>query len=871
MRKAHRRSPSSPATPSSPPRRSKAVRVKLWVKDQKGQAKEKGAIASSASNRLTNDVEASATRPKVNVLVSPQRKPPSYWDEEVPPEELSNTAAGGTGVRLLVTPDLKPGRRKLFFDLAISAIWLSLSGGVLVGTWIALQLVINPGSVTWLSWLFPEWGREAELFARDAPKPLDELAAIAQESGLQFGEPISLHPHGQPGDRSTLMIPILASPQGCSGSNCGRIVELRVYHAIEEAWLEPHYQLGDRVAIEGPDEFFVTAPLVQVTALGPGSSRPFPLHHAERFAIQPSEQGIWFLVSGEHRIGRDRLQFGQIGWYDLRRQRLRVDEPWTSPSGSPPRWTSITGNATPELVIDQTVGLEPRFLVYYLRPTANNQSIKLEAVSLQQVPLANSAYENALLLAQHGLWSPAQKVLQSLKQQYSEDWSAYAQAQLDVIALHAQVTQHNAERDWANAGQKLVAMLIDGQWENSWSYLLAELNRETSVAQVLQEDQRSLWRRVEAAVRVSPNRDAVRNWASLMQYLRNGREAAIAELQNSDSATLVSLSPQRRDILQQLDNALLARSARDIPTYDFYGTATPLAAPTAADWQQADGSPPSLAPDARWYRVRIEAVQTGEAWERSPFPTVLNGGATPRYLWRQLGFDRQAEVTISSWNAPGQRQNYQATVQALRWTNGTLELLVKGDELPSPDAANATLAVDAETGEGAEGDRPTPNLSQDTALIAHSRNALQWQFPSSTSLQSVMLDDPALAEALAQTLPATLETLGVLTPDWQDWGTAPLYGLDNWTVQQIELTGDDRPELLIPLSPSLPFVRDTVPQGNLVVSGSGRIIYSEVGAQAGAPIMAIANLANGDRPLLVTRLNGRYQLRRWSDATQRFE
>lgn len=857
MRKANRRSPSSPSKLSSPPRAAKSVRVKLWVNGHKPQRAGEKAIAADPSSA---DTSPFPSRPKVNVWVSPQKRPAPYWEEELPPEELSQPATEGNSVRLLVTPDENPGRRKFFWNLVISATWLGLTGTVLVSTWIALQLVINPGSVGWLSWLFPEWGREAELYERDAPKPLNEWAAIAQEAGFQFGQPISLHPHGQPGDRSTLMVPLLASPQGCSGDSCGRIVELRVYHAIESSWREPHYQLGDRLAVEGPDEFFATAPLVQVTALGPGSSRALPLHQVERFAVQPSEQGIWFTVSGEHQIGRDRLQFGQLGWYDFRRQRLRLGDPWTSPNGSSPEWRSITGNATPELVIDQTVGLEPRYLVYFLRPTANNQSLQLEAISLQQVPLSSSSYENALLLAQHGLWSPALKVLQSLKQRYGDDWPAYAQAQLDVIALHAEVTQKNADNAWSNASQKLIALLIDGQWENSWAFLLAELNQESSVSQVLQGDQRSLWRRVEAAARVSPSREAVRNWASLMQYLRNGRDAAIAQLGGStpNSATPVSLNRQQRDILQQLDNILLSRTAQTTPSSDFYGSATPLGAPAANDWQQADGSPPNLGSAAQWYRVRIEAVQSGETWERSPFPTVLGGGATPRYLWRQLGFDRQTEITLSTWNALGQRQSRQGTVQGLRWEEGSLELLVKTAETPEVIPETDAVEVDPATREPSRSAIPP---------IAHSRNAFQWQFPGSTSLNTLVADAPNVAPVLAE----VLENLGVLTPDWQSWGHAPLYGLGDWTIQEIELTGDDRPELIIPLSRDLPFVRDTAPQGNLIVSSQGRVIYSEVGAQAGQPILAIATTPNGDRPLLITQQGDRYQLRRWSDSAQRFE
>jgi len=779
----------------------------------------------------------------VQVFVAPHQKPPvpgfqpeDLLEESVQPEDISR-------VRLMITPPDHSVRNAWLSRFFVGLVWLGTSVAVFGGGWIALRLVVNPGSVGWLSWMFPEWSREAERYQQDAPKTLAELTALAEENGQALGQPLLL-PSG-PSQSGDLLIPV----RKCSDTAvCDHIQELRVYHR-EPAGREARYRLGDRLPVSGPDEFFVTAPLVQVTAMGPGSTRSLPLDTLERLPNAPSERGFWFVVSGVHEPGRDRIRFGYIGWYDGRWQQLRLLLPWTSPVGQLPRWQPITGQPTPELIVDQTIGLEPNFRVYQLAAATPERPVQLMEISLQQTPLQSRTYENALLLARQGLWSPALAMLSSMKasrggslEEPSERWPAYAQAQLDVIQLHADFTRQNAERTWANPSQKLMAEVIDGRWERAWAGLMGGLPAENDLLPLLRPEVAPLWQRVAAAARISPDRQAVRQWATLMQYVRQGRGGAIAWLQQQNGATLAShtLDSGSRRILQQIDEALWVPSQQSASANRFYGTATPIPPPDPRNWHQPNGELPDIPQGGQWYRIPITAIYQGQGWQRSPFHDLFSPAPTPRYLWSQLGLEPSADLSLVTWNEAGSPETRQVVVQALRWSNGTLELLASG-----------TLPADAST----------------EPLLAYSRAAFTWQNPQGTTrLQDLALQNPQGAATLAERLRREVSGTASEPPDPEPWGDAPFYDQGDWLADRVDLTGDSQPEIFLNVPPTA-----STPARTLIFSPDGTLLYSELGGNTGQQIMAIATVPDTSLPFLLTRQNDRYHLRQWSAQEQRFE
>ncbi|MBD1913534.1 MULTISPECIES: hypothetical protein [unclassified Leptolyngbya] len=832
-----RQSRTSKTTPSPAPASPGSPRVKLWVQSRRGRA---------TSPPEGPNPEISPPRPRVQVLVSQHHQPSTSEFFEGKPDLEPEPTDTTSRIRMMVIPKDYSKRNALISAILVSLLWTGAGALVFGGGWVALQLVVNPGSVGWLSWMFPEWSREAERYQRDAPKTLTELKTLAEEDGLMLGQPLNLAGDANGARDGDLLIPVLGRPSGCQeAASCNRIQELRVYH--REPGRDARYRLGDRLPIDGPDEFFVTAPLVQVTAAGPGSDRALPMDALEPFSNAPSNGGVWFTLSGVYQPGRDRIRFGYVGWYDPRWRQLRLVLPWTSPAGQMPQWKPITGGGSPELLIDQTIGLEPSFRVYQLATATREQPIRLNEISLQQTPIDSSGYDNALLLARQGLWSPAQEVLSSMKERWGKRWPAYAQAQLDVVKLHADVTQKNADRDWANPSEKLMAQVIDGRWELAWDALMKGLKDGDEVTRLLSPESRQLWQRVNTAARLSRDRTAVRQWASLMQYMRQGRGAAIAWLQGQSGTTLVnrSLDSQNRRILQQLDETLLNQTEQPAVANRFYGTATPISSPDPRNWQQPNGTPPDPEAATQWYRIQLVGVYQGQGWERSPFPSLLGPTVTPRYLWNQLGFLQESNLQLVAWDLAGEPQNRSVVVRALRWSNGVIELLASGE--PVTDAPSSPL-------------------------LAYTSAAFTWQNPrGSTRLQDLALQNPAAAETLAQELRTELQAHSNLSTDNEvREGDAPFFEQGSWLVNSIDLTGDGQMETILNLQQENSTTSPTSPR-TLVFSPEGKLVYSELSRNAGQQMLAIANTPDNPLPLLITRQNNTYSLRQWSSQRQRFE
>ena len=830
------------------------VKVNVFV-----QPKKRRSPTPSPSEPQFTPAEAAPPRHRVNVFVAPHqgRSPHPHHDLddgldddwETPPHAAVGGETSG-GVQLWVSPSLTPPRHPWLGSVVTTMVWLVMTTGVVLGSWVALQLVVNPGSVRWLSWIFPEWSREADLHDQDAPKPLAELRAIAQAEGHRLGQPIPILSNGRARNQATLLIPVLNRDE--------ELIELRVY-LPEPGRREPHYRLGDRLSTLGPDEFYVTAPLVRVTTLGPGSSRRLPLDQVEVLNPQPPGAGLWLLLSGTHRLGRDRIQFGYIAHYDPRRQQVRLVMPWTSPAGERPQWSAILADATPELVINQSIGLEPNYLVYHLQNLDSATELaQLVPVSLQQNALSNASYASALLLAQQGLWSPALEILETVQQRLGDDWPSEAQNQLAVIRLHAEVTRRQAEQDWANPSQQVIAQVIDGRWELAWESLSQALVRDRSTLQLLRSDDNRLWRRVEAGARVSPQREAIQNWAVLRQYVRQGRPAAIAwlEAHNQAQGGSATLNARSRQILQAADTIMLTEADGQPSTGHFYGIATALSQIDANAWQQPNGSPPSLPPDHTWYRIQVEQAEAGDTWQAAPFSELLTPSTTPRYLWSQLGLGREASLQLITWDTTGQRQSTTAIAHALRWQNGTLEILAAA---PS-DALTAS-----------------PVLAQTPATLV-------WQSP----IQSIQLDrlaaqNPDQANRLAAALSAELQRVGRLPSTWQATGIAPFFSLGAWSVQPIDLTGNAQPDFILTLdteaqnlattsvsdpldatnNPDSRPARDR-PSQTVILSAQGAVLHSELGQNAGQRMVAIATLPRTPQPIIILRNGNQYQLRRWS-------
>jgi hypothetical protein len=732
---------------------------------------------------------------------------------------------------------------------------------VMQGSWVAVQLIVNPGSVSWLGWLLPEWN----LIPLSRYQTLHEIQTEAIQQGLTA---LDLQMALSKDER---LVAIFAPQHHCSetsdatAATCRQLIELRVYRRLpanQDRSRAPALEVVDRLAIVSPRETAVLAPLLSQPGTSPGNSRSLPLDTVS--AMQGATSGIWLDLSGNWFRGGDRIAYGQLVRYDSKQHRLYGSIQWTSPTGVSPVWQQITGSAAPELVVNETVGLEPDFRIYQVRSVSHRASgnaaatqgsnpIQLEAIALTSAALQNQTYENGLTLARHGLWTSALQLMQET-QRWSSDWPATAQAQLDLVAFHAAITKEQADRTWANPNQALAANLLDGRWTKALQLLHSALKDGYEINDLLTADVDRLWDRVRAALSIRPQQPDVQAWGTLILFARQGRAAAIAWLQQQnpmvaaiDSPNAAPLDARLQQVLDLLNQTLLSteHSSRII------GTVTPIANPNPADWLQPSTAPLRLADQQTWYRIQVDSFYDGARWRRSPF-TDLNPPAIGRaqQLWNLLGLSNDPQIQIIVWR-DGQPQTLEATVKATQLRGGRLQLLASGS---------------AEISLGRAASQPPP-LAITTATV-------HWVEPPQTlTLEQLNQQQPLLATALMPTLWQTTQTThSGATHSEATNPTASveemLQAIGSWTVQQIDLTGDDQPEAIVSLTVnSSP---DSHRPQTLIFSHQGTLIYSQLGRESGESLTAIADSGDGKTALLVD--NGQsYRLRHWSSQQQRFE
>jgi hypothetical protein len=419
--------------------------------------------------------------------------------------------------------------------LAIALCLLALSGLVELGR-VGLQLMVSPQSLVWVNRWIPGW---ITLQVTEAtPKSLHAIREDLKTVGERAGEPIPLGKGVSFLDGKSvatdLLLPVLEPQPNCQ-TDCDRVVELRVYQTFAgnaNPAAESVYYLVNQLPVKGPEESFVVAPLVDTHSGSQGSSHALPLNSLKRFEGKVSAQGIWLNLSGRRQWGNDAIAYGQILYYYPKRQHLAVKLEWTSPTGEEPIWKQVTGNSNLELIVNQTLGLEPQFQIYQIKPLKFISSpIQLEAVSLADPLLHNLEYSEAMLLARNGLWSPGLEILQGLKPQLpKKQWSEAVQAQMDLIRHHAQVTKVQAESSWASPGQQVMAHLIDGRWQPALQAFQSSAEASQETADILKGDSRRLTRRIKIALQLNPNQLELITWNALLIAVQQNPTTAIAWL-----------------------------------------------------------------------------------------------------------------------------------------------------------------------------------------------------------------------------------------------------------------------------------------------------------------------------------------------------
>jgi len=727
------------------------------------------------------------------------------------------------------------------FSVAFGVIAASIAtGGLIVGgIWLGILTLIDPNAIIWLNQFLPEWTRIPVTYA----SPPQTLATIEDEiraRGLIPGEPLYLD------SQEAFLLPILASVPNCY-TNCTEIFELRVYEPNNKSNHDnKSYWLVTELPISAPEDDFVFS---SQTGDNADASRSLPLQTISRFEENVPAEGLWFKLSGQMASSSSPLSYGQVIHYNPDRQHLSVMLQWQSPNQLQPNWQQVTGSSTPEFVVDKTVGLEPQFKVYQLKPRQFVPNpIALEEVSLSTPALESQVYRDALLLARNGLWSQAWQLLKSLNK---DNWPAAAQAQMDVIQLHAQITQAQSKKIWASPSSSILAHLIDGRWGDA---LVVFQNTPIGtqlheIAELLKTDSGRLWERVEAALKVNPNDQNIKAWGALMIAAKQDSPKAIAWLQKQQLSPSADNS-KIYQLLELLDIALAKDSFIGSHLSKIIGNSQQVENVNLVDWLQPthQAIPIQLEPKQVWYEVRVAAFHDGKRWQYTPFsnlklPTVARG----KQLWRYLGLDTDSRIQITLWTQEGGQESKIASVKAASFREGVIHLLAAGEALP------------------------TVAKAQPTRLLAHTEAALRWLDPNSTSLWELNQRQPEWIGAILPVLRRELVNSGreaIIPVSEQSQENSSLQDileeLANWSVRPIDLTGNNQPEAVLTI------YENRKPR-TLIFADTGELLYSEFSRDASTSLTAIADLEDGKPPALLINDPSTYSLKRWSVERQRFE
>lgn len=449
----------------------------------------------------------------------------------------------GKNNRRKSTPSVPAAKGSWRASLLAIALLLSGAGLVTSGVWLSIQLFVNPDAAAWMDRLLP-W-RKIPL-NRESPQTLTQIRASLSQLGQIPGEslPLEIDPNLQP---MSLVLPVLRRQPHCQ-TDCEQIVELRLYqlssvYRQNSPPSEIYYRLVGQLPVEGPEESLVIAPLIEVETASQGSTRPLPLSELRRFEGTAPAPGVWLYLMGQRVQAGTAIAYGHVVHYNPSQAHLSLMLPWTSSTAQVPQWQEVTGGGFPELVVNQTVDLEPQLRVYQIKPTKFVLNpIEMEAISLAEPVLKDRAYRNALLIARSGLWSPAWKWLQFIKRQHQGQMPAAALAQMDLIRLYAQLTQSEAEKTWVSPSQEVVADLNDGRWGEALQVFQASPEANGEIAALLKTDSGRLWNRVQAALRVNPDRPEVKAWGALILAEQQGTGSAIAWLRQQPKTTPATVS-----------------------------------------------------------------------------------------------------------------------------------------------------------------------------------------------------------------------------------------------------------------------------------------------------------------------------------------
>jgi hypothetical protein len=748
------------------------------------------------------------------------------------------------------------------------AILLSSASLIMAFAWISVLFIFNPDQVSWLNKILPIWA-QIPLGKHERPQTLKQIQLDLSKKNQIVGETLPLYQDA----KNSFLLPVFQQRPNCQ-SDCQELVELRVYQRSEElefkSQSENYYYLATQLPITGPDESFVISPMLDGISEPQENTISLPLTEVQRFEVGTPLPGVWFNLRGQRQqetgafvgdVGAA-IAYGEIVYYNPERTNLLQMLSWASPNGQLPKWQQVTGDSTKELVVDQTVGLEPHLQVYQVKPLKLFlKPIQLEAISLKSAALKDSAYQNALSIARSGLWTPAFEWLKFIKKQRKGVLPEAAQAQMDLIGLHSQLTKTQAQKSWASPSQEVLADLIDGRWSKALQVFEASPHNAQEIATLLKSDEKRLWNRTVVALRVNPNRLEVQAWFALILAVQRGEGHANSWLKAQPKITKDNLA-YIQGLLARLNGEGAKSQTSSIHPSQIVGTVQPITQVTNTEWLQPNSTADlKLTDNQVWYQVEVSAFNDGKGWLNSPFENFNPPKTdTAKFFWKTLGINSDPEIQIVVWLPNGEQQISIAAIKAVQLRGKVLRLLAASPKIP--ENQNNVL-------------QPKP--------LALTNAALEWVQPSPITLRELYQQNPQGVKVIVSSVWQSLQQSGELPA-----GAIPSFELmqeklGDWPVQVIDLTNNGQPEIILTISPaaivslnqSTPGIlgenTEQHPDRTIILSDRNQVIYSDFTGNDRQRLSAIAKLSGVQSLALLVENAHNYSLRRWSEKNQRFE
>jgi len=678
----------------------------------------------------------------------------------------------------------------------------------IVGGFVVFGLIYlyNPASISWLA------SSNAPVFYSrslwNVPKSISQIQSELGRSQLKLGENFNLK------TGETLYTVLETETQN--------IREIRLYQSIRDRDVEK-LLLVSTTTVAGIDEYFARSPLLKyITYPIPkrlqSSRNRLPLKKLSLLNNPPSQfNGIWFTTSGNV----DGIAYGQIYYFatDKRSQLVELDA-WTSATGELPKWRkALSSNANSiQLVINQTQAFEPSFLIFQPEEAIGNSisQVQLRQVNLNEAKNQPKAYQDALVMASVGLWSPAlgkfNLMVDQLRSQ-GKTLPPFLQEQYDLIALHAKITSEQAQNPNSSLGEKALINIIDGRWTEALAIANDPAYKGDKIAEMLAKYHPHIWQRAMTMLTFTSATE-IKLWGGLVVLQRDGLRRSEHWLRSQ------KVDPKdSNQLLQRLDLAPISLKPQQL-----LGTVSYIGKESAGDdWFLP---PPKLESGQAWYEVSVNLIKDGDKWLNDPFSELSDRSSI--LLWKTLGLSLNNMLGVVMYDGYGKSQTAILTAQSL-WVgdNGRLKILATGEAALAPLLTKSMI----------------PPLVTSGGTFAPPRGIpIDWRnLP------------PRAIERLIRTMYSELQRNGQVSMGIEDFSVLVQ---QQWTLSEVNLDGFGKPEYLLLLDRAQVDLGDRHYPLAIAFSSDGSLLFSDM--NGGRIWMDV--LPSATEGQILTLRNGRYEM-----------